>query len=64
MKEQFASLWAKVVENKETVIRATAIVAGAAIGFAVAAVVINNSGDNLLVEELELEEVITDMVGE
>jgi len=56
MNEKLASLWNKVVEHKEAVIRTTAIVVGAGIGIAIAAVVINNQSESFE-EEAELEEV-------
>jgi len=63
MKEQMQALWDKVVENKEVVIRGTAVIVGAALGAVVATVVINNQNDDLLLEEVEMEE-ITDLEGE
>ena len=56
-KEKLAALWAKVVENKETVIRIAGIVGGAVVGVIGATIVANVQEqsyiDALLAEEDE-----------
>lgn len=52
MKEQFAALWGKVVENKEIAIRVGCAVGGAVLGAVVTVVVLNAQQDYLL-EEME-----------
>lgn len=42
MKEKLLGLWAKVVANKDVVIKAGSAVAGAALGLAVAAFIANS----------------------
>lgn len=50
MKEQLLALWGKVVENKDVVIRVGGAAVGAAVGLAIAAIVVNAQEDSLLEE--------------
>jgi hypothetical protein len=47
MQEQLLALWAKVVENKQTVIKAAGTVAGALLGALVASVIVNNQQEEV-----------------
>jgi hypothetical protein len=53
MKEKLAVLWEKIKENKGVIIKAGAIVAGAALG-ALVATAIANAQDDYLATEVEL----------
>lgn len=59
MKEKLAALWAKVVDNKEIVIRVGAAVAGAVVGAAVASLVSGSQEEydvDLILDVEEIEE--------
>ena len=50
MKETLHNVWTKVVENRATVLRATGVVLGAAIGAVVVGAVINNMSYDVALE--------------
>lgn len=60
MKEKLVALWAKVVENKATVIKTGGAVAGAVVGIVVAAIISNAMNDQPFYEEMsdQIDEII------
>lgn len=49
-KEKLAALWAKIVENKEELIRVSGVMLGAAIGAGIATLIAEVSEDSLMEE--------------
>lgn len=62
MKERLLALWAKVVENKDTLVKAGSSAVGAAIGLVIATALITSS-EEMLLEEVEMEPFEDEEVG-